>query len=80
MRLEEPVGFTFVYPPFAPTYTTSPSEKADVSTPFKNPVTTANPSASSAKSSFNTKVAGIVDATEAEAAIISDRLPTELEA
>ena len=69
------VGFTFVYPPFSPTYTISPSLNAEVSTPLINPESKALPSEPLVISSSKTKVAGIEEATEAEAGITSETLP-----
>ena len=54
IRLLDPCGFMFVYPPLSPTYITSPSLNADVFTPFMYPVIIANPSASSANVSLST--------------------------
>ena len=71
----EPVGLTFVNPPFGPTYTTSPSLNWEVLTPFIYPDNNALPSASLASCSSSTKVPGIVDAIDAEAAMTSTTLP-----
>ena len=73
----EPVGCIFVYPPLSPTYTTSPSVNSEVLTPFTNPMAIPKPASLSAKVSLSMKVAGIVEASEAEAAITVFSFPTD---
>ena len=75
IKIVEPVGLTFVYPPPTATYTGSPELKADVSTPLINPSNRTIPSASSNSSSPATPAAGILAGLPASAGSTPTILP-----
>ena len=64
---EEPVGFTFVYPPPTATYIESPAAKADVFTPDINPFINPIPSSSAIKVPPAITQAGILKGLPASA-------------
>ena len=75
IRLDEPVGATFVYPPPTPTYTRSPLLKSEVFTPLMKPSSKITPSASSNICSPAIPPAGILAGLLASAGNTPTTLP-----